>query len=344
MAFSVSVRQRRLFASAVLGLLAVSSALAQVLPFSPAERAAIASFGPWPPPAKTDPTNPGSGRQVAIDFGERLFFDERLSTNGRIACASCHDPERHWTDGRARGMGRSLVDRNTPSLNNLVVQSRFGWEAVTDKLWVQSIRPIVDQRELAADATHIAKLVREAGDYACRYQKLYGRAPPASDEEVLAGVGRALAAFQEVLSSGRAPFDEFRDALLAGDERAASEYSVTAQRGLKVFLNKTNCVTCHVGPNFSSGERRDNGVVPGATFRVPSLRHLALTGPYMHDGRIATLGEVLRHYERVRVPDVKPLALDAQDRTDLMVFLQSLTNFRVPVWRPTFVGKPDCAL
>jgi cytochrome c peroxidase len=157
---------------------------------------------------------------------------------------------------------------------------------------------------------------------------------------VLVDTGRALAAFMEGLSSGRAPFDEFRDALVNGDTRQAAQYSEAAQRGLKLFIGKAACATCHNGPIFTNGERRDNGVGPGQ-FRVASLRHLALTGPYMHDGSRTSLIDVLDHYERANGADVQPQMLAAPEKRDLLVFLESLTNFRAAIWRSTD-GGPAC--
>ena len=333
----------------LVGLGAATVVYADLLSFSERERAVIASFGPWPVLPPTDPTNPGSGRQVGIDLGEKLFFDERLSVNGKIACASCHEPERHWTDGLRRGVGVARGDRNTPSLMNMAFHRRFGWDGVNDKLWMQSLRPIVDARELGSSAQHLARLVRSDADYSCRFQKVFGRPVPSQDDEVLVDTGRALAAFMEGLSSGRAPFDEFRDALVNGDTRQAAQYSEAAQRGVKLFVGKAACVSCHDGPIFTNGERRDNGMLSGSPdllqakrssmqFRVASLRHLALTGPYMHDGSLTSLAEVLNHYERTSTADVKPLTLAPKEKTDLLVFLESLTNFRAAIWRSTDGG------
>ena len=113
---------------------------------------------------------------------------------------------------------------------------------------------------------------------------------PANDEEVLVDVGKALAAFQETLVSGRTPFDEFRDAL---DKARASDYPAAARRGLRIFVGKGGCSACHSGPAFTSATH-ETGDGERGVFRVPGLRNVALTAPYMHDGRIATLGELMR--------------------------------------------------
>jgi cytochrome c peroxidase len=147
------------------------------------------------------------------------------------------------------------VDRNTPTLMNLRGQRWFGWDGAADSLWSQSLRPIVDARELAATPGHVARLVRNDEQLACGYRKAFGASPsPADDEAVFVDVGKALAAFQETLVSGRTPFDEFRDALARGEPPSFFRYSEPAQRGLKLFIGKGGCTSCHSGPNFTSGE------------------------------------------------------------------------------------------
>jgi cytochrome c peroxidase len=229
--------------------------------FTDSEIKIILSHGPWPAPAQTDPTNRVSGQADAIEFGTRLFFDQRLSAKGTVACASCHVPERNWSDNLTRGVGMSEVDRNTPTLMNLSASRWYGWDGAADSLWSQSLRPILDERELAATPRHVAQLVRNDEQLSCRYRKAFGTPPsPIDDEAVLVDVGKALAAFQETLVSGRTPFDRFRD-VLAGAQRPPLEtYSEPAQRGLKIFIGKGGCTACHSGPNFSGGEFFSTGL------------------------------------------------------------------------------------
>jgi cytochrome c peroxidase len=223
--------------------------------FSAGEIEIILSHGPWPAPAAHDPTNRVSGKLDAIELGTILFFDQRLSGNGTKACASCHVPERNWTDNLGRGIGMAELDRNTPTLMNVRGQRWYGWDGAADSLWSQSLRPILDARELAATPRHVASLVRGDADLSCRYRKVFG-APPSStdDEAVFVNVGKVLAAFQETLLSGRTPFDQFRDALARGAPPLSLSYSEPAQRGLQIFIGKGGCTSCHSGPNFTSGE------------------------------------------------------------------------------------------
>jgi len=223
--------------------------------FSDAEIEIILSHGPWPTPAGPDPSNRVSGKPDAIELGTVLFFDQRLSGAGTKACGTCHVPERNWTDNLARGIGMAQLDRNTPTLMNLRGQRWYGWDGAADSLWSQSLRPILDARELAATPGHVANLLRNDEDLSCRYRKVFG-APPSStdDETVFVNVGKVLAAFQERLVSGRTPFDQFRDGLARGESLSAQTYSTPAQRGLQIFIGKGGCSGCHSGANFTRGE------------------------------------------------------------------------------------------
>lgn len=366
-------------------LAAVLAAVAQAqVAFDDEEIARIVAHGPWPPAVTRDPSNRVSGKPYAIDFGRRLFFDPRFSANGEIACVGCHQPDRAFTDALPRSRALAPVDRNAIALANLRQQRWYGWAGASDSLWMASIRPFLDAREMGTDAARVAAAIRSGKALACRYRLAFGRPVPADDEAVLVDVAKALAAFQETLTTGRTPFDDFRDALARGDAAAAARYPLAAQRGLKLFVGRGNCFVCHAGPNFSNGEFHDVGVPffirPGVAdggryegirsvlasrynqlgpfnddparadgqatrhvrleprhwgeFRTPSLRNVAVTAPYMHDGRFATLREVLRHYsqlneERLHADGEKILRrLDLSDAEidDLLAFLETLTD------------------
>jgi cytochrome c peroxidase len=353
------------------------------LAFTDAERGAILAHGPWPPAFAPDPSSRASGKAEAAALGERLFFDRRLSANGEVSCARCHVPERNWTDGLPRAVGLARVDRNTMSVLNVRVQRWFGWDGANDSLWAQSIRPLLDAREMGLTARAVAAVVRGDADLACRYRKVFAEVP-ADDEAVLVGVAKALAAFQEALVSGRTPFDDFRGALERNDAAGMAKYPEAAQRGLKLFIGKGRCNACHLGPAFTNGEFHDTGIPffiekgrvdPGrhagieklrasrfnlfgpynddasrstatgtrhvrlehrnfGEFRTPSLRNLALTAPYMHNGRLATLRDVVNHYSTVS-PDrlhadgeaiLRALNLTEQETDDLVAFLETLSD------------------
>lgn len=314
-------------------------------PLTEVEIRAILSHGPWPAPDASDPRNRVSGKAEAIEFGERLFFDTRLSGSGKFACATCHVPERNWTDNRTRGTATAEVARNTPTLMNARLGRRFGWDGATVSLWAQSRRPILDARELASSPRLAADLVRKDEQLACRYRISFGAAPSATDDEaVLADMSKALAAFVETLVSPATPFDRFRDTLARGEPIKPWMYSEPAQRGLKLFVGKGTCSSCHSGPNFSDGELHDNGFSvlaaqgradPGLAgkFKVPTLRHLLLTAPYGHHGEFETIADVVRHYSERGGKEIKPLKLTAGEQSDLVVFLESVSTMANP-WRP----------
>jgi cytochrome c peroxidase len=383
---------RHVFGALLLAF--ASASLAQLLDFSDAEKRAILRHGPWPAPWRPDPSNRISGNPEAIELGERLFFEPRISPSGKVLCATCHAPFRGWQDGRARAFGHAEADRNTQSLFDVRYNRWFGWDGAGDSLWAQSIRPMLDAREMGGSQAHAAALVRGDAELACRYARVFGAPPAADDERVLAGIGKALAAFQETIVSGRSAFDDFRDALERGDAAAAARYPAAAQRGLRIFVGRGNCSVCHVGPSFTNGEFHDTGVAfftrdgadPGrhggirklqanplnllgaynddatgasavktrqvslehrnfGEFKVPSLRNVAQTAPYMHNGSVATLADVVRHYSEVS-PDrlhadgealIKPLRLSAGEAADLVAFLESLseTASALPPRRPS---------
>jgi cytochrome c peroxidase len=336
-------------ALALLALVGAAATAQEQPPLTESEIRAILAHGPWPVPIKPDPGNRVSGERQAIELGERLFFDQRLSAGGKFSCGTCHVPERNWTDNRTRGAALQEVDRNTPTLMNVRLGRRFGWDGAAESLPAQSVRPILSPRELGSSARHVAELVRTDEQLSCRYRKTFGTAPSATDDEaVLADVGRALAAFQETFETPPTPFDRFRNALANGERITPTVYSEAALRGAKLFVGKANCSSCHSGPNFSSGELRSNGftayakgrVDPGkdGAFKVPTLRHLFLTAPYGHHGEVGTMQDAVRHYSERATGDVKPLKLTASEQTDLVVFLESLSTFNNP-WRPDDLNR-----
>ena len=370
-----------------------------LLDFTPTELRRIQSHGPWPPAAAFDPGNGLATHPQAVALGQRLFFDPRLSQGGRLACASCHVPGLAFTDGLARAVGRETLTRNTPSLWNAVHGRWWAWDGAFDSLWSQAIAPLTHPQEMASSGTHIRQLLQKDADLSCRYQRVRGRAPAnVSDETALVDAAKALGAFVGSLQSGPTPFDHFVRALSRGDRQAASRYPVQAQRGLRLFVGKGQCSTCHHGPLFSNGEFADIGlpffVRPGVVdpgrhggieqlraspynllsqwsdasdaqtrvktqhvapahrnfgeFKVPSLRNVAETAPYMHDGQLATLEAVVRHYSELNLDRLhadgeqilKPLKLTEAEVADLVAFLRTLSDPKATQWKPS--DLPAC--
>ncbi|WP_310451143.1 cytochrome c peroxidase [Sulfuritalea sp.] len=379
---------KRLGLAALLGFAATAFAGADKPALTAAELGRIAAHGPWPLPWTVDPGNRVSGNAAAIRLGHDLFFDPRLSANRRVACASCHDPVKGFQDGRRTGRGLVTGTRNTPGLFNLRQQRWFGWDGGHDNLWSASLRPILDPREMGGKASRVARALRSKSTLDCHYTEAFGKRPAASDPELLVNVAKAIASWLETLVSPATPFDEFRAALARQDAQAAAAYPATAQRGLRIFLDRGQCATCHAGPLFSNGEFGDtglpffvkpNGVDPGrqggiklllanpynllgahnddatrdnatgtkhlrpehrnfGEFKVPSLRNLRLTAPYMHNGSFATLREVVKHYseldeDRLHADGeriLKPLKLSEAESADLVAFLESLSPREAP--------------
>jgi cytochrome c peroxidase len=148
-------------AAAVLIAAAVFAATPEDATFSERDLRSIVALGPWPVDWRSDPSNRASGRPAAIAFGEALFLEPRLSGTGAVSCASCHRPERSFTDGQRRAAGIAGVDRNTPSLANVRLQRWFGWDGAADNLWAQSLRPMLEAREMGGSVKHVATLIRD---------------------------------------------------------------------------------------------------------------------------------------------------------------------------------------
>ncbi len=349
------------------------------------EIAQIIRHGPWPPVQSSDPSNRVSGNRSAIAFGKILFFESRLSANGRISCGSCHDPKFGWTDGKARAGGLARLDRNTQSLFNVGGNRWFGWDGRNDSLWGHSIGPLIDPREMGLSPVEIASLIRRDEKLNAHYSRAFGASPASrSDLEVVVDIAKSLAAFQETIVSARTLFDEFRDALARKDLKAAQNYPVAAQRGAAIFMGRGNCNVCHLGPRFTNDEFDDAGVPyftgPGQVddgrhggirklksskfnqlgrfndasdrstgwatrqvvqthrtfgqFKVPSLRQLTRTGPYMHNGSLKTLQEVVDHYSNINLDRIhsdgalilRPLKLSKRESKDLEAFLRTLST------------------
>jgi cytochrome c peroxidase len=192
-----------------------------VIDFSEAELRMILQHGPWPPPPARDPSNRVSGKAEAIEFGERLFFDPRLSATGTVSCATCHVPEKGWTDGRKLAVGLAEVDRNTPTVQNVRLHRWFGWDGANDNLWSQSVRPMLDAREMGATERHVAGLIRNDADLACRHEKVFGGRP--SPARAIAACATS-ARISPTASSTRlaSPFSRRRAAWTGGATRGSS--------------------------------------------------------------------------------------------------------------------------
>ncbi len=351
--------------------------------FTDAERAAIVRQGPWPMAWRPDPSNRASGDETAVKLGFRLFFDPRLSDGAVMSCATCHRPERAFSENRAVSMGRVPLTRNAPGLDNVRHNKWFGRDGGTDSLWASSIRTFLKKEEFASGPALVTDLLKADEELRREFAAVFGPEALLQDgEAIMVLFAQALAAFQETLVSERTSFDDFRDAIAAGEMRSAELYPAAAARGAKLFFGRGQCHLCHFGPTFSNGEFGDIGLplfLPGGgvdkgrydgvrlvrrsrfnllgpyndepgrstaaktryldlkprnwgEFAVPSLRGVAQTAPYMHDGSLATLERVVRHYSAIDADRLhsasnqllRPLNLSEGEIADLVAFLESL--------------------
>jgi cytochrome c peroxidase len=276
-----------------------------------------------------------------VALGRRLFFDPQLSVTARDSCASCHDPARSFSDGKPRAVGTlgDTLPRNSMALVNVAYNVSFGWiKPDLRSLEAQMREPLLNTHpvELGLAGHEEAVAARLGADP--DYSQAFANAFP--DDGIPASFGhiiKAIAAFERTLISGDSPFDRY---VFQGDHTALAE---PAKRGMALFYSPAvGCGSCHSGFNFTGTWRDNQGDTGKPAFanngastqpiRIPTLRNVALTGPYMHDGRFATLGAVLDHYFSLgegairydaRLPRVP---LDMQQRADLIAFLASLTD------------------
>ena len=253
-----------------------------------------------------------------IEVGRQLFFDKRLSRDGSVSCSSCHDPEHAFADTRpiAVGVLGRRGKRNSPALINRGYGRKFFWDARVSSLEEQVLKPIEDPNEMDL---------------------------PMADAEARVGLDRrtmafALASFVRSILSGDSRYDRY----IAGSKEALSIEEVA---GLQLFRGKAGCVSCHVGPVFSDEQLHNTGVAwkggrlmdegaGGGRFKTPGLREVSRSAPYMHDGSLATLQDVIDYYDRGgrANPDldqeIRPLHLTAAEKRDLAAFLRSLASGR----------------
>ncbi len=287
----------------------------------------------------------------AVALGRRLFYDKRISVNGTYSCATCHRQELAFTDGRAQALGATgqTHPRSAMSLVNLASATVFNWaDPTVHSLEEQALKPMFSKTpvEMGVDEARLIQLIRTDAVY----QPLFSKTFPGPAPFTIANVAKALAAFERTIVSNQSPYDRFHR---KGDQNAISE---AAKRGeMLFFLDGPSCFRCHGGPNLS-GRAHDEfhntalynpfpapnfglyaftkTLADMGRFKAPTLRNIALTAPYMHDGSVPTLDAVLDHYAAGgRAHDnpqkdklMKGFDLTPRNRADLIAFLESLTD------------------
>jgi cytochrome c peroxidase len=289
---------------------------------------------------KDDPYTP---EKAAL--GKRLYFDTRLSVSSAQSCASCHNPSFGWGDGLAVGVGHGMqkLGRHSPTVINAAWGGIFMWDGRLATLEEQALGPIQSPGEMNMPLELLMKRLESIPEYKPMFVRVF------PEEGMTAKtLAKAVATYERTVVSERAPFD----AWIEGDQKAISEES---KRGFAVFNGKAQCAACHEGWNFTNDGFQDIGLpgddigrgkfVPGVikmeyAFKTPGLREIARRTPYMHDGSLATLEQVVEHYNHGGVDRpsrsdlMRPLGLTAQEKTDLVAFLKSLTSNLTPTAAP----------
>ena len=308
-----------------------------------AERpAALADFE-RPAQVPAPRSNPVTPQKVAL--GQMLFFDPRLSGSGAISCASCHNPALAWGDGLPRGIGHmgTTLGRRSPTILDVAFGEPYFWDGRAATLEEQAKGPLGSKSEMNMQAE--AAIGRIAAMPA--YQSAFAQAYPGQAIS-LDTIAAAIATFERTVVSGEAPFDRW----VKGDESAVSD---SAKRGFVLFNGKANCAVCHAGWRMTDDGFHDIGlpdddrgraaVAPGIeqlehAFKTPTLRNVSQRAPYMHNGAVATLTAVIDHYDTgfVHRPSLdtqmKPLGLTAEEKADLLAFLDTLTGAGAPATIP----------
>lgn len=288
-----------------------------------------------PPPAIPYPaSNPYSAAKA--ELGQALFYDTGLSSSGQVACATCHQAGRGWSDGLVHARGEGLMSLHSPSLIGVAWLDRLGWDGKYRDIESVTFVPLLSPQGMNADQDKLIKYLSSDPAYSAMFARAFPGQP----------VGRrtiewALATFERAITTKSAPFDRW----VAGDETAIPE---AAKRGFALFTGKAKCAECHNGWQFTDGSFHDIGVAkddePGRgrffpssvklahAFKTPTLRDAARRAPYMHDGSIATLEEVIDLYDKggidrpSRAEVIKPLGLGPGEKADLIAFLNTLSD------------------
>jgi len=317
------------------------------------------------PAAPKDPAH-----AARVDLGRTLFFDARLSGTGQMACASCHDAELGWGDGRTTSFGHGFqpLARNAPSVLNAAFGQSFFWDGRAASLEDQALAVFENPGEMHSSGEAVARTLAGSRAYRAMFEAAWGQAEPTLELAL-----KSIAEFERTLTSdGSSDFDDF----LEGKEQALSDEAV---RGLHLFRTKAHCVNCHNGPLLTDGGFHDLGLsyygrelqdlgryevtkdpADVGRFKTPSLRNVGRTAPYMHNG-LFDIDGILNMYDAGMVtlkrkpaqendplfptksPLLRELGLTAQDKADLKAFLQSLTERRRRVRPPEMPALGDHA-
>jgi len=280
--------------------------------------------------------------EAKVELGKMLYFDKRLSRDGTVSCATCHDPKMAWADHRAtsEGVDKQLGDRNSPTVLNAAYMPEQFWDGRAASLEEQALGPIENPVEMGHTIDELVKNLAAVPEYQKRFREVFGT------EVNKDGIVKAIAAFERTILTGNSPYDKYK----AGDTSAMTAQQI---RGMELFNGKGECATCHTPPTFSNGKYYNAGIGsdkpnpdPGrkkhtnkdadeGKFRVPHLRNVADTAPYFHDGSVATLAEAVRimatgGIDNPRLSPVfkglKEVQFTDEEIADLTAFLEALSG------------------
>jgi cytochrome c peroxidase len=280
--------------------------------------------------------------RARVELGKALFFDPRLSGNGTVSCATCHNPALGWSDGLRTGVGinGTVLGRATPTIINTGYNTQFMWDGRKKSLEDQALGPMKTPEEMKTDFSAAVALLRRLPGYDAMFAAAYPGEPIGAET-----IAKAIASFERTVVSNDSRFDRW----VAGDRTALN---MSEWRGYQVFMDsaKGNCAVCHRAPNFTDNGYHNIGVSHAAgsedlgrykirkvavlkgAFKTPTLRDVELTAPYFHNGSAATLQEVVEHYARGGddrsnlSSDMHELSLTETEKGDLVAFLRSLTG------------------
>lgn len=283
-----------------------------------------------------------------VDLGKKLYFDKRLSRDGTVSCATCHDPNKGWTDQApvSTGIKGQMGGVSAPTVLNAAYYELQFWDGRAKSLEEQAKGPIQNPLEMGFTHDEAVAKIKSIKGYAALFQKAYGK--EGIDIEKIA---QAIASFERTVLTGNAPYDRWQ----AGDKKAMS---ASAVRGHTLFHGKANCAICHDGFNFSNSDFHNIGVgmqhkEPNlgrfavtkekkhhGAFKTPTLRNLKHTAPYMHDGSEKTLEDVVDYYDKGGFPNpgldgrIKPIKLTPEEKKDLIAFMDALNGDPVKIAPP----------
>lgn len=302
--------------------------------------------------AKAPPAPPDNQPTPArVELGKALFFDPRLSSDSNLSCASCHSPMMGWADGlpTAKGNKSKVLGRASPTVVNTAYNTLQMWDGRKASLEDQAMGPMESMDEMAMDLTALFKWLNAEPTYKAMFAKAYPG--EAIDSKT---VSKGIASFERTVLSNNSPFDKW----LRGDKKAMTKQQIL---GFRLFSdqNKGNCIACHQAPNFTDGGFHNIGLasydksapdvgrfaikpvaaMKGA-FKTPTLRDIALTAPYFHDGSATTLEVVMEHYRKGGVsktdlsPNMKALSLTPDETAAVVAFMRALTTEPAPFVLP----------